>query len=282
MLLVNETTGSGGDLLAWMFRQSRLGPLVGKRTWGGTVGLFDYPVLMDGGRVTAPDFAHWSPRDGWIIENEGVPPDVEVEQARTILETTRAQMIDVGVARAQYEHAVAVLIGKPAADFSLSSMPLTTPPAQPRVVDKMVLHVDMAPSLLDLCGAKPLEKIDGKSWRKLAGGDATGWRNSWFYEYNYEKQFPYTPNVRGVRTDEWKFIHYPHGDGKPDRHKAELYHLTADPEERKNLIADPSQAERIKELQAELARLMRESGIDKDVMPLDAGIKKELPDLKIR
>jgi NodT family efflux transporter outer membrane factor (OMF) lipoprotein len=58
----------------------------------------------------------------------GLASEVEVEQARTILETTRAQMVDVGVARSQYEHAVAVLIGKPPADFSLPPLPLTTPP----------------------------------------------------------------------------------------------------------------------------------------------------------
>jgi NodT family efflux transporter outer membrane factor (OMF) lipoprotein len=58
----------------------------------------------------------------------GLASDVEVEQARTILETTRAQMVDVGVARAQYEHAVAVLVGKPPADFSLPPLPLTAPP----------------------------------------------------------------------------------------------------------------------------------------------------------
>jgi NodT family efflux transporter outer membrane factor (OMF) lipoprotein len=60
--------------------------------------------------------------------NGGLASEVEVEQARTILETTRAQMIDVGVARAQFEHAVAILIGKPPADFSLPPLPLTTPP----------------------------------------------------------------------------------------------------------------------------------------------------------
>src|SRR5262245_66607220 len=49
--------------------------------------------------------------------------------------------------------------------------PGLTPPDRPRTVEKMVLHVDTAPSLLDLCGAKPLENIHGKSWRKLAGGD---------------------------------------------------------------------------------------------------------------
>jgi NodT family efflux transporter outer membrane factor (OMF) lipoprotein len=58
----------------------------------------------------------------------GLASQVEVEQARTILETTRAQMIDVGVARSQFEHAVAVLIGKSPADFALPPMPLTTPP----------------------------------------------------------------------------------------------------------------------------------------------------------
>jgi NodT family efflux transporter outer membrane factor (OMF) lipoprotein len=66
-----------------------------------------------------------------LIENRfagGLASDLEVEQARTQLETTRAQAIDVGVARAQYEHAVAVLVGKPPAWFSLPPLPLTAPP----------------------------------------------------------------------------------------------------------------------------------------------------------
>jgi NodT family efflux transporter outer membrane factor (OMF) lipoprotein len=58
----------------------------------------------------------------------GLASEVEVEQARTILETTHAQLVDVGVARAAYEHAVAVLAGKPPAEFSLPPLPLTTPP----------------------------------------------------------------------------------------------------------------------------------------------------------
>jgi NodT family efflux transporter outer membrane factor (OMF) lipoprotein len=58
----------------------------------------------------------------------GIGSDVEVQQARTQLETTRAQAIDVGVARAQYEHAVAVLVGKPPAEFTLPPLPLTMPP----------------------------------------------------------------------------------------------------------------------------------------------------------
>jgi tricorn protease len=78
-MLIDETAGSGGDLLPWMFRKYKLGPLVGKRTWGGLVGILGFLVLMDGARVTAPNLAIWT-EDGWVVENEGVPPDVEVEQ----------------------------------------------------------------------------------------------------------------------------------------------------------------------------------------------------------
>jgi tricorn protease len=80
VMLIDETAGSGGDLLPWMFRRYKLGPLVGKRTWGGLVGILGAPVLMDGGQVTAPNLAFWTPEEGYGVENEGVPPDVEVEQ----------------------------------------------------------------------------------------------------------------------------------------------------------------------------------------------------------
>ncbi len=80
VMLINEGAGSGGDMLPWMFRKNKLGPLVGKRTWGGLVGIGGYPQLMDGGSVTAPSMAFWSPESGYAIENEGVAPDVEVEQ----------------------------------------------------------------------------------------------------------------------------------------------------------------------------------------------------------
>jgi tricorn protease len=79
VMIIDETAGSGGDLLPWMFRKFHLGPLVGKRTWGGLVGILGFPILMDGGTVTAPDLAIFTD-EGWVVENLGVPPDVEVEQ----------------------------------------------------------------------------------------------------------------------------------------------------------------------------------------------------------
>jgi len=78
-MLINEYAGSGGDAMPWYFRRARVGPLVGKRTWGGLVGIYDYPALLDGGRVTAPRVAFWNPEGQWEVENYGVAPDVEVE-----------------------------------------------------------------------------------------------------------------------------------------------------------------------------------------------------------
>jgi tricorn protease len=80
VMLIDETAGSGGDLLPWMFHKLEMGPLVGKRTWGGLVGILGFPVLMDGGFISAPNIAFWTPEDGYAVENEGVPPDIEVEQ----------------------------------------------------------------------------------------------------------------------------------------------------------------------------------------------------------
>jgi len=79
VMLIDETAGSGGDLLPWMFRKLNMGKLIGKRTWGGLVGTLGFPVLMDGGYVSAPNLAIWT-EDGWVVENVGVPPDIEVDQ----------------------------------------------------------------------------------------------------------------------------------------------------------------------------------------------------------
>ncbi|MBI3715486.1 MAG: PD40 domain-containing protein [Betaproteobacteria bacterium] len=80
VMLIEENAGSGGDLLPWMFRKFNVGPLIGKATWGGLVGILGYPVLMDGGQITAPNLAFWTREGGWGVENEGVSPDIDVEQ----------------------------------------------------------------------------------------------------------------------------------------------------------------------------------------------------------
>ena len=161
--------------------------------------------------------------------------------------------------------------------------PGLTPPDRPRVVRRMTLTVDFAPSILDICRAAPLAKTHGRSWKRLAQGrEDPEWRTSFVYCYNYEKQFPYTPNVRAVRTEEWKYIRYPHGDGGPDRRKPDLFDLRRDPEEMHNLVNDPRMGGKIAELKAELERLLEEVGADPDTMPIDEGVKRELPDAKIR
>lgn len=79
VMIIDETAGSGGDMLPWMFRKFKVGTLVGKRTWGGLVGTLGFPEFMDGGSVTAPNLAIWT-EDGFVVENVGVAPDIEVEQ----------------------------------------------------------------------------------------------------------------------------------------------------------------------------------------------------------
>ena len=78
-MIINEMSGSGGDALPWMFRQDGVGPLVGTRTWGGLVGIWNYPPLMDGGFVTAPRGAIYGLHGQWEVENVGIAPDIEVE-----------------------------------------------------------------------------------------------------------------------------------------------------------------------------------------------------------
>lgn len=79
VMIINEQAGSGGDALPWFFRRLQIGPLVGTRTWGGLVGIYDDPPLIGGGLVTAPRVAFWNPDGQWEVENHGVAPDVEVD-----------------------------------------------------------------------------------------------------------------------------------------------------------------------------------------------------------
>jgi tricorn protease len=77
--LINETSASDGDIFPYMFRQAGLGPLIGKRTWGGVVGISGRGPLLDGGEVFVPEFATASAEGKYVIEGHGVDPDIEVE-----------------------------------------------------------------------------------------------------------------------------------------------------------------------------------------------------------
>jgi len=79
VMIVNESAGSGGDALPYMFKQRKIGPLVGTRTWGGLVGTIGVPTTIDGGGITAPGLAFYDVNGRWAVENEGVTPDIEVE-----------------------------------------------------------------------------------------------------------------------------------------------------------------------------------------------------------
>ena len=96
-MITDETAGSGGDLLPWMFRRFELGPIVGKRTWGGLVGILGFPDLMDGGSITAPNLAIRT-EEGYAIENVGVPPDIEVEQWPAEVAAGRDPQLDRAIA----------------------------------------------------------------------------------------------------------------------------------------------------------------------------------------
>jgi len=126
VMIINETAGSGGDLLPWMFRKFKLGPLVGKRTWGGLVGTLGFPVLMDGGRVTAPNLAIWTEEGGFEVENVGVPPDIKVEQWPKDVIAGRDPQLEKAI-----EVVMAALEKNPPKTPKRPPFPIRNPPTRP-------------------------------------------------------------------------------------------------------------------------------------------------------
>lgn len=78
-MIINQWAGSGGDALPFYFKKREIGTLIGKRTWGGLVGISGYPVLMDGGAMTSPTIGYISEKGEFDIENYGVAPDIEID-----------------------------------------------------------------------------------------------------------------------------------------------------------------------------------------------------------
>ncbi|MCU0424949.1 MAG: PDZ domain-containing protein [Candidatus Kapabacteria bacterium] len=103
VMIVNEYAGSGGDAMPQYFRRRSLGKLVGKRTWGGLVGISGYPPLMDGGSVTSPSFGTTSPEGAWEVENVGVAPDIDVEMDPKLCAQGRDPQLERAVEQALKE-----------------------------------------------------------------------------------------------------------------------------------------------------------------------------------
>jgi tricorn protease len=78
-VLLDGNSASDGDIFPWMFRNAKLGPLIGERTWGGVVGINDHGQLIDGGTVNVPEFAYATAQGQWAVEGHGVDPDIVVE-----------------------------------------------------------------------------------------------------------------------------------------------------------------------------------------------------------
>ncbi len=98
---------------------------------------------------------------------------------------------------------------------------------------EQVLNIDLAPTMMAAAGLPIPDTMQGRSLLGLLSGTDTAWREDWLYEYFWERNFPQTPTVLGVRTDRYKLMQY---HGVWDRY--ELYDLEQDPEETRNLLAD--------------------------------------------
>lgn len=100
VMLINERSGSGGDLLPYLFRLEGIGPLVGTRTWGGLVGTWDTPPLIDGGRFVAPRGGFFDLDGEWAVEGVGVAPDIEVRNDPAPVIAGRDPQLEAAVAEA--------------------------------------------------------------------------------------------------------------------------------------------------------------------------------------
>jgi tricorn protease len=96
--LLDENSASDGDIFPAMFREAGLGPLIGKRSWGGVVGITNHGQLIDGGTVNVPEFGFANLKGEWIIEGHGVDPDIEVDNDPQSVIEGRDPQLERGVA----------------------------------------------------------------------------------------------------------------------------------------------------------------------------------------
>ena len=171
----------------------------------------------------------------------------------------------LGDKRAAYEESIRIPL--------LVRYPARFPKA--KKIDKIVLNLDAAPSILDLAGVKPPHSFQGKSWVPLVEDKAKDWRTSFLYEYFYETGFN-TPTIKAVRTETGKLIPYPGEDGW-----SELYDLAKDPGESNNLYNAASGSKLKAQLQNELTKQEKAVGYVNpdyaDPRPLDENGKYKRP-----
>ncbi|TWT73224.1 sulfatase family protein [Allorhodopirellula solitaria] len=127
-------------------------------------------------------------------------------------------------------------------------------------IDQLVQNIDIAPTVLDLCGLEATEemKFDGRSMQPLwrdAASDPPEWRDHILYEYHWEWNFPATPTTLAIRTDRYKYVYY-HGDWDRDS----FYDLQTDPIERHNLIDVPAYQDQIESLRNQMFEELAASG----------------------
>lgn len=97
-MLIDQDAGSGGDFMPYAFKRVGLGPLIGKRTWGGLIGISVNPNLIDGAFLTVPFFRFYTPDGEWRIENEGVAPDIDVELDPAAVNRGEDTQLDAAIA----------------------------------------------------------------------------------------------------------------------------------------------------------------------------------------
>jgi len=100
-VILDENSGSDGDIFPRMFREAGLGPLIGKRSWGGAVGITNHGMLIDGGEVNVPEAGYADLKGDWIIEGHGVDPDIEVENDPKSVIEGRDPQLERAVAEVQ-------------------------------------------------------------------------------------------------------------------------------------------------------------------------------------
>ncbi len=123
------------------------------------------------------------------------------------------------------------------------------------VVERMVANLDIMPTVMEAAGLKPPPGLDGASFIPLLQGKDVPWRKELLYEYYWERNFPHTPTVFALRTEQYKYMRF-HGIWDID----ELYDLKADPLESNNLIFSPQHAQVVREMNKRLFALLQETG----------------------